>query len=104
MFSLDVVRWRKNQSEQEAARLKQAEKNGASPSQAVQARQIKRIYGKSIKEMHKSYLDRVGDWMREAPDQDWGKDYAKEDYSKAYLCVYSSRQCLPRVNGTLAIC
>ncbi|KAF4145034.1 hypothetical protein GN958_ATG05741 [Phytophthora infestans] len=85
MFSLDVVRWRKNQSEQEAARLKQAEKNGASPSQAVQARQIKRIYGKSIKEMHKSYLDRVGDWMREAPDQDWGKDYAKEDYSKAYL-------------------
>ncbi|KAG2779614.1 hypothetical protein PC129_g15342 [Phytophthora cactorum] len=85
MFSLDVVRWRKSRSEQEAARLKHAEKNAASPSRAVQERQTKHLYGKSMKEMHNSYLDRVGDWVREAPTQEWGKDYAKEDYSKAYM-------------------
>ncbi|KAG6953368.1 hypothetical protein JG688_00012855 [Phytophthora aleatoria] len=85
MFSLDVVRWRKSRYEQEAARLKYAEKNAASPSRAVQERQTKHLYGKSMKEMHNSYLDRVGDWVREAPTQEWGKDYAKEDYSKAYM-------------------
>ncbi|KUF90888.1 hypothetical protein AM587_10003635 [Phytophthora nicotianae] len=85
MFSLDVVRWRKTRSEQEAARLKHAKKNGASPSRAAHERQTKHIYGKSMKEMHKSYLDRVGDWMKEAPAQEWGKDYAKEDYSRAYM-------------------
>ncbi|KAF1780745.1 hypothetical protein GQ600_3143 [Phytophthora cactorum] len=90
MFSLDVVRWRKSRSEQEAARLKHAEKNAASPSRAVQERQTKHLYGKSMKEMHNTYLDRVGDWVREAPTQEWGKDYAKEDYSKAYL-VFTSR-------------
>ncbi|EGZ24788.1 hypothetical protein PHYSODRAFT_296749 [Phytophthora sojae] len=85
MFSLDVVRWRKSRSEQEAARLKRAEKNGAPPSRASQERQAKQLYGKSMKEMHNSYMDRVSDWIKEAPTQEWGKDYAKEDYSKAYV-------------------
>ncbi|KAG7378793.1 hypothetical protein PHYPSEUDO_009490 [Phytophthora pseudosyringae] len=85
MFSLDVVRWRKSRSEQEAARVKHAEKNGAVPSRATQERQAKHLYGKSTKEMHNSYLDRVSDWIKEAPAQEWGNDYAKEDYSKAYV-------------------
>ncbi|KAE8881230.1 hypothetical protein PF005_g15637 [Phytophthora fragariae] len=85
MFSLDVVRWRKSRSEQEAARLKRAEKNGAPMSRASQERQAKQLYGKSTKDMHNSYLDRVSDWIKEAPAQEWGKDYAKEDYSKAYV-------------------
>jgi hypothetical protein len=25
--------------------------------------------------------------VKEAPAQEWGKDYAKEDYAKAYVCV-----------------
>ncbi|POM73155.1 Hypothetical protein PHPALM_10021 [Phytophthora palmivora] len=84
MFSLDVVRWRKSRSDQEAARKKHAEKNGT-PSRASQERQTKQLYGKSMKEMHNSYLDRVSDWMKEAPTQEWGKDYAKEDVAKTYM-------------------
>ncbi|RLN47841.1 hypothetical protein BBJ28_00021349 [Nothophytophthora sp. Chile5] len=39
--------------------------------------------------MHNSYLDRVSNWIKEAPAQEWGKDYAKEAYSKAYVWVCS---------------
>ncbi|OWZ18394.1 hypothetical protein PHMEG_0007521 [Phytophthora megakarya] len=84
MFSLDIVRWRKNRADQEAARLKHAEKN-ATPSRAAQEQQTKHLYGKSMKEMHNSYLDRVSDWMKEASTQEWGKDYAKDDFAKTYM-------------------
>ncbi|KAL4176456.1 hypothetical protein KRP22_001398 [Phytophthora ramorum] len=85
MFSLDVMRWRKTRSEQEAARKKQAEKNGAPLSREAQERQAKHLYGKTMKEMHGSYLERVSDWIKEAPAQEWGKDYAKEGNSKTYV-------------------
>ncbi|KAG1705268.1 hypothetical protein DVH05_004199 [Phytophthora capsici] len=85
MFSLDVVRWRKCKSEQEAIRLKNLEKNGTPPSRASQERQARHLYGKSTKEMHKSYVDRVNDWIKSAPAQEWSKDYAKDDYSKIYV-------------------
>ncbi|KAK1934189.1 hypothetical protein P3T76_011392 [Phytophthora citrophthora] len=87
MFSLDVVRWRKGRSEQEAMRLKNAEKNGTTPSRASQERQARHLYGKSIKEMHNAYVDRVNDWVKDAPAQEWGKDYAKDDYSKIYIDI-----------------
>lgn len=35
--------------------------------------------------MHKSYVDRVNDWIKSAPAQEWSKDYAKDDYSKIYV-------------------
>lgn len=43
--------------------------------------------------MHNSYMDRVSDWIKEAPTQEWGKDYAKEDYSKAYVWVDQYLDC-----------
>lgn len=38
-------------------------------------------------EMHEAYLERVGQWVKAAPGHEWGKDYAKENYSRAYMCV-----------------
>lgn len=39
--------------------------------------------------MHEAYLERVGQWIKAAPAHEWGKDYAKENYSRAYMCVFS---------------
>jgi hypothetical protein len=36
--------------------------------------------------MHEAYLERVGQWVKAAPAHEWGKDYAKENYSRAYMC------------------
>ncbi|GLE02303.1 hypothetical protein PINS_up011141 [Pythium insidiosum] len=48
-------------------------------------RRAKLLYGKSKDEMHTAYQDRVTQWMKTAPTQNWAKDYDKETYSRAYV-------------------
>ncbi|TYZ67932.1 hypothetical protein PybrP1_012472 [[Pythium] brassicae (nom. inval.)] len=86
MFSLDAVVWKGKRSEHEAA-LRKAKQQGSSSSlpRVANDKKIKQLYGKTPQEMYTSYLERVDQWTRDAPAQDWTKAYDKESYPRAYV-------------------
>lgn len=110
MFSLDVVRWRDRQQQQQqplaASRVPTKPTGGVkdhdrgdnggeddstlpnvhADAHAAQANRLKKVYGKTKDEMHAAYVQRVTQWMQSAPSQHWVQDYAKNtSFSKQYV-------------------